>query len=68
MDVKANECSVVGDEVSRWIDPGAGVGLFAVVPPTGQTDQTFYKKELASEKKGDLQLVLEHVRMDGIGW
>jgi len=32
-----------------------------VVPPTGQTDQTFYKKELASEKKGDLQLVLEHV-------
>jgi xylan 1,4-beta-xylosidase len=31
------------------------------VPPSGQTDQSFYKHELPSKAKGDLRLELDHI-------
>ena len=56
------------DDPQSWITKGDDGSIQAlvwdyspVVPPSGQTDQSFYKRELPSKAKGDLQLELDDI-------
>ncbi|HXY24184.1 MAG TPA: hypothetical protein VEI73_06005 [Candidatus Acidoferrum sp.] len=62
------EQDVVTSDPQSWITRSADGGVQAlvwdytpVVPPEGQNDQTFYRKELPAAAKGTLHLELDHL-------
>jgi xylan 1,4-beta-xylosidase len=60
---------VATDDARTWVttSPDGSMQVLAwdyspVVPPKGQTDQSFYKKELPAQDKGQIELNLDHVK------
>ncbi|MGA3025461.1 MAG: glycoside hydrolase [Bryobacteraceae bacterium] len=62
------EQDVAGDDTQSWVTRSADGSVQAlvwdytpIVPPAGQTDQSFYRKELPPANKGTLRIQLDQV-------